>query len=51
VEALGKIFTTDYLEALASSEDTSQKALAQELVDAGILLRSEDGTSLALNSN
>ena len=51
VEALGKIFTADYLEALASSEDASQKALAQELVDAGILLRSEDGTSLALNSN
>lgn len=51
VEALGKIFTADYLEALASSKDASQKALAQELVDAGILLRSEDGTSLALNSN
>ena len=51
VEALGKIFTADYLEALASSEDASQKALAQELVDAGILLRSEDGTGLALNSN
>lgn len=51
VEALGKIFTADYLEALASSEDASQKALAQELVDAGILLRSEDGTNLALNSN
>lgn len=51
VEALGKIFTTDYLEALASSEDASQKALAQELVDAGILLRNEDDGSLALNSN
>ena len=51
VEALGKIFTADYLEALASSKDASQKALAQELIDAGILLRSEDGTSLALNSN
>lgn len=50
VEGLSTIFTSDYLQALSTTDDASQQAMVEELVKANILNRDTEG-NLTLNTD